>query len=156
MRIDDASFSCDTDRLQPRAERGRRRAAAGLRDVAPASLGGDARCTQAGGTRELQADLLFGRDVAGRGPITDAQRARFVADAVTPRFPDGLTTWDTRGQWRDRETGRIVREESFVIRIVAPDSPATLDSLAAIRRAYAERFHQQSVGLVLARVCASF
>ncbi|KGX00721.1 hypothetical protein Y601_3053 [Burkholderia pseudomallei MSHR640] len=108
------------------------------------------------GTRELQADLLFGRDVAGRGPITDAQRARFVADAVTPRFPDGLTTWDTRGQWRDRETGRIVREESFVIRIIAPDSPATLDSLAAIRRAYAERFHQQSVGLVLARVCASF
>lgn len=124
--------------------------------TSPQTASGDARCTQAGGTRELQADLLFGRDVAGRGPITDEQRARFVADAVTPRFPDGLTTWDTRGQWRDRETGRIVREESFVIRIIAPDSPATLDSLAAIRRAYAERFHQQSVGLVLARVCASF
>lgn len=82
--------------------------------TSPQPASGDARCTQAGGTRELQADLLFGRDVAGRGPITDAQRARFVADAVTPRFPDGLTTWDTRGQWRDRETGRIVREESFV------------------------------------------
>ncbi|WP_262054321.1 DUF3574 domain-containing protein, partial [Burkholderia thailandensis] len=66
------------------------------------------------------------------------------------------TTWDTRGQWLDRDTSRIVHEESFVIRIVAPDSPATLDGLAAIRRAYIERFRQQSVGLVLTRVCASF
>ncbi|EIP89037.1 hypothetical protein A33K_15138 [Burkholderia humptydooensis MSMB43] len=124
--------------------------------TSPQPASSDARCAQAGGTRELQADLLFGRDIAGRGPVTDAERARFVADAVTPRFPDGITTWDTRGQWRDRETGGVVHEKSFVIRIVAPDSPATLDSLAAIRRAYIERFHQQSVGLVLARVCASF
>ncbi|KVE42332.1 DUF3574 domain-containing protein [Burkholderia sp. BDU5] len=123
---------------------------------APPSAASDPLCAHAGGTRELQADLLFGRDVAGRGPVTGAERERFVADVVTPRFPDGLTTWDTHGQWRNRATGDIAREESFVIRIVAADSPATLDSLAAIRRAYVERFHQQSVGLVLARVCASF
>ncbi|AHI63525.1 DUF3574 domain-containing protein [Burkholderia thailandensis] len=124
--------------------------------TSPPPASSDARCARAGGTRELQADLLFGRDIAGRGPVTDTERARFVADVVTPRFPDGLTTWDTRGQWLDRDTSRIVHEESFVIRIVAPDSPATLDGLAAIRRAYIERFRQQSVGLVLTRVCASF
>ncbi|AOJ80567.1 MULTISPECIES: DUF3574 domain-containing protein [Burkholderia] len=124
--------------------------------TAPQPVASDARCTQAGGTRELQADLLFGRDIAGHGSVTDAQRERFVADVVTPRFPDGLTTWDTHGQWRDRATLGIVREASFVIRIIAADSPATLDSLAAIRRAYVEQFRQQSVGLVLTRVCASF
>ncbi|SMF98432.1 DUF3574 domain-containing protein [Burkholderia singularis] len=122
---------------------------------APAN-NGDALCAQAGGIRQLQADLLFGRDIAGHGSVTDAQRERFIADVVTPRFPDGLTTWDTRGQWRDRATNQVERESSFVIRIVAPDTRATLDSLAEIRRAYSEQFHQQSVGLLLTRLCASF
>ncbi|KVX50817.1 DUF3574 domain-containing protein [Burkholderia stagnalis] len=115
-----------------------------------------APCVQAGGSRQLQADLLFGRDIAGRGPVTDAERAAFLADVVTPRFPDGFTFWDTHGQWRDRTTGRITREDSFVIRIIAGDTRDTLERLTAIRRAYAERFRQESVGVTLAPVCASF
>ncbi|TCW80645.1 DUF3574 domain-containing protein [Burkholderia sp. SRS-46] len=113
-------------------------------------------CTQAGGSRQLQADLLFGRDIAGRSPVTDAERAAFLADVVTPRFPDGFTFWDTHGQWRDRTTGRITRENSFVIRIVAGDTRETIERLSAIRRAYAERFRQESVGVTLAPICASF
>jgi hypothetical protein len=115
-----------------------------------------AACTQAGGSRALQADLLFGRDVAGRGPVTDAERATFLAEVVTPRFPDGLTYWDTHGQWRDRASGDITREDSFVIRVVAPDTPATLTRLAEIRSTYIARFKQESVGLLLAPTCASF
>ncbi|KVN35530.1 hypothetical protein WJ63_36445 [Burkholderia pyrrocinia] len=115
-----------------------------------------ASCVQAGGSRQLQADLLFGRDIAGRGPVTDAERAAFLADVVTPRFPDGFTLWDTHGQWRDRATGRITRENSFVIRIVAGDTRDTRERLSAIRRAYAEQFRQESVGVTLAPVCASF
>ncbi|WP_232036121.1 DUF3574 domain-containing protein [Burkholderia stabilis] len=113
-------------------------------------------CTQQGESRMLQADLLFGRDIAGRGPVTDAERAAFLADTVTPRFPDGLTYWDTHGQWRDRTTGRITREDSFVIRIVADDTADTRARLAAIRQAYVTRFHQESVGLTLVPACASF
>ncbi|MDF3086265.1 DUF3574 domain-containing protein [Burkholderia sola] len=115
-----------------------------------------ASCTQPGENRMLQADLLFGRDVAGRGPVTDAERAAFLADTVTPRFPDGLTYWDTHGQWRDRSTGAITREDSFVIRIIADDTPDTRTRLAAIRQAYVERFHQQSVGMTVVAACASF
>lgn len=44
-----------------------------------------------------QAELMFGRDIAGRGSVTDAERSVFVAEIVTPRFPDGLTQWDTQG-----------------------------------------------------------
>ncbi|WP_244138770.1 MULTISPECIES: DUF3574 domain-containing protein [Burkholderia] len=106
--------------------------------------------------RMLQADLLFGRDIAGRGPVTDAERAAFLADVVTPRFPDGFTYWDTRGQWRDRATGRIIREASFVVRIVADDTANTHARLAEIRQAYRERFRQESVGITLVPACASF
>ncbi|RQP37127.1 DUF3574 domain-containing protein [Burkholderia ubonensis] len=119
----------------------------------PPSAGEPAFCAQAVGSRQLQADLLFGRDIAGRGPVTDAERAAFLSDVVTPRFPDGFTSWDTRGQWRDRATGRITREDSFVVRIVADD---TRERLSAIRRAYVERFKQDAVGVTLAPTCASF
>ncbi|WP_236654884.1 DUF3574 domain-containing protein [Burkholderia pyrrocinia] len=119
-------------------------------------VGAQPACTQPGASRMLQADLLFGRDIAGRGPVTDAERAAFFADTVTPRFPAGLTYWDTHGQWRDRATGGITRENSFVIRIIADDTPDTRARLAAVRHAYAERFHQESVGITLVPACASF
>jgi Protein of unknown function (DUF3574) len=113
-------------------------------------------CAQAGGSQALPAELLFGRDIAGRGPVSDAERAAFLADVVTPRFPDGLTYWDTHGQWRDRASGGITREDSFVIRVIAPDTAATHTRLAEIRRAYIVQFKQESVGLLLAPTCASF
>ncbi|WP_396328568.1 DUF3574 domain-containing protein [Burkholderia anthina] len=113
-------------------------------------------CAQPDAHRMLQADLLFGRDIAGRAPVTDAQRAAFLADVVTPRFPDGFTVWDTRGQWRDRATGRTLQEAGFVVRIVADDTDDTHARLAAIRHAYVERFRQQSVGITVVPACASF
>lgn len=113
-------------------------------------------CAQPGEHAALQADLLFGRDIAGRGPVTDAERAAFLADTVTPRFPDGLTVWDAHGQWRDRATGGITREDSFVIRIIADGTADTRARLAAIRQAYMQRFRQESVGMTLAPTCASF
>ncbi|MCA8094702.1 DUF3574 domain-containing protein [Burkholderia anthina] len=113
-------------------------------------------CTQSDAHRMLQADLLFGRDIAGRGPVTDEERTAFLADVVTPRFPDGFTYWNTRGQWRDRDTGRTIRETGFVVRIVADDTADTRARLQAIRHAYVERFRQQSVGITLVPACASF
>jgi predicted small secreted protein len=121
----------------------------------PDGAGGDL-CKQAGGSHQLQAELLFGRDINGRGPVTDAERASFMADVVTPRFPDGLTTWDTRGQWRDAASGKTIQEDSFVIRIVAAETPETLTRLGQIRSAYTSQFHQDAVGLLFSRTCASF
>ncbi|ABB08852.1 hypothetical protein Bcep18194_A5258 [Burkholderia lata] len=118
--------------------------------------GAPSACTQPGESAMLQADLLFGRDITGRGPVTDAERAAFLADTVTPRFPDGLTYWDTHGQWRDRASGGITREDSFVIRIIADDTSDTRARLAAIRQTYMQRFHQQSVGMTVVAACASF
>jgi hypothetical protein len=113
-------------------------------------------CQQVHGSTQLQAELLFGRDIQGRGQVTEAERSAFMAEVVTPRFPDGLTTWDTHGQWRDAATGQTIREDSFVIRIVASETPETLERLAQIRSAYTSRFHQDAVGLLVSRLCASF
>ncbi|AMO97077.1 hypothetical protein CFter6_4486 [Collimonas fungivorans] len=118
--------------------------------------GSGGTCQQVHGSAQLQAELLFGRDIQGRGQVSDAERNAFMAEIVTPRFPDGLTTWDTHGQWRDAATGKTIREDSFVIRIVAPETPETLERLAQIRSAYTGQFHQDAVGLLVSRLCASF
>ena len=45
-------------------------------------------------------DLMFGRNIGGRLGVTEARWSRFLADEITPRFPDGLTVVDASGQWR--------------------------------------------------------
>ncbi|WP_162240526.1 DUF3574 domain-containing protein [Bradyrhizobium viridifuturi] len=104
----------------------------------------------------MQAELMFGRQIAGRGRVSEAQWSDFLKREVTPRFPDGLTLLRASGQWRDPDTGRIAREQSFVVRIIAAETPETLARLKEIGSAYKQRFHQQSVGLTLSTTCASF
>jgi len=81
---------------------------------------------------------------------------RFLADTVTPRFPDGFTVYDARGQWTNPKTGRLVRERSKVVEIAAPDSPSLRSNVAAIARHYRLLFRQQSVGIVTSSSCAAF
>lgn len=108
------------------------------------------------GNPALDATLYFGRSIRGGGSVTDAQWQDFLAGSVTPRFPDGLTVLDGRGQWRQRDSGRIVGEPSTVVVIVTDDSPVTRERLDAIRREYRALFQQESVGLVTNPACASF
>src|ERR1700730_8477252 len=107
--------------------------------------GAGASCRRIDGNRVLQAELFFGRDIAGHDHVTDTQWSDFLRDVVTPRFPDGLSVLTALGQWRDKESGQITREPSFIVRILATDSGKTLASLAEIRTAYEQRFQQQSV-----------
>jgi len=52
---------------------------------------GGAFCQQVDGNRTLQVELMFGREIAGHGRVSDAQWSDFLRDEVTPRFPAGLT-----------------------------------------------------------------
>ena len=101
--------------------------------------------------------LYFGRSDASGAPgaVSDQDWERFLANAVTPRFPDGLTVTDGAGQWRN-ESGEILREQSKVLTILVwPDDTARqrLDEIAA---EYKSRFNQESVLLTSAQTCASF
>jgi hypothetical protein len=98
----------------------------------------------------LDIELLLGRGTAG-----DARWRAFLAREVTPRFPDGLTVYETIGQWRDPATKKITLEKSRVLRIIAPVDTAR-DKVDAVAEAYKKQFAQKSVGIVMRPTCVSF
>ena len=105
--------------------------------------------------RMVQAELFFGRDVAGRAMVSEEEWRRFLDEEVTPRFPDGFSVADTYGQYRN-SAGKITREQSKQLLIVTPRGGADQAKLAAIRDAYKRRFNQESVLLVESPICAAF
>jgi hypothetical protein len=110
-----------------------------------------------GGLKSQQvAELLFGRKVGDRIAVTEGKWVQFVDQEITPRFPDGLTVYNTQGQWRDQIRNVIVREPSKIVQIVLPGKDDDLDRLNAIAEAYKTRFKQQSVGVILRAACVSF
>src|SRR5580698_4729361 len=64
--------------------------------------------------RMLVAELFFGRDIRGRGPLSDAEWADFAAQIVTPNFPDGFTVTDGNGQWQNPATREITRQPTKI------------------------------------------
>lgn len=102
------------------------------------------------------AELLFGRAINGKHAVSDRDWAHFVARELTPRFPDGLTTTDALGQWRDPASGKIIREESKRVEVVLPGNTDDETRLAAVVDAYKRQFHQRSVGLIMRAACVSF
>jgi hypothetical protein len=101
-----------------------------------------------------EIDLFFGRSLAGAGEVSDAEWARFLADEVTPRFPDGLSVIDAAGQYR-APTGRLVHEDSKLLVVVVFDPPAVYgEKVQTIVEAYKRRFDQRSVFRVERSVCA--
>lgn len=104
----------------------------------------------------VSAELLFGRNIGDRLGVSDAAFADFLAREITPRFPDGLTVVDARGQWRDAERSRIVREPSKLVLLTFADDSARRENLSAIVESYKKRFRQQSVLMSLRASCVTF
>ncbi|HEX2554543.1 MAG TPA: DUF3574 domain-containing protein [Microvirga sp.] len=100
------------------------------------------------------AELVFGRNIGPRLGVGEAAWRAFLDAEVTPRFPDGFTVLDARGQWRDGAA--IVREPSKVLVVALTDEARDRASLAAIADAYKARFHQQSVLTMVRQACVSF
>jgi hypothetical protein len=115
-----------------------------------------ALCTALHAPPMIEAQMLFGLARPGDDLVPEAAWRGFVAQTITPLFPDGLTVVAAEGQWRDRRDGTIGREPSRLVMIVAPDRPDLRDRLGTIRDAYRRTFRQQSVGIVVTRGCAAF
>ena len=101
----------------------------------------------------LRVELYFGRSIDGGRPVSDREWAQFVSRELTPRFP-GLTMLDGRGAWR--RGVHEMREQTKIVVIVLPESPANRGQIAAAADAYKEAFQQSSVGIVTQPVCAAF
>lgn len=99
--------------------------------------------------------LYFGRAIPGGGMVSDEEWSVFVAEVVTPRFPDGMTIHAANGQWREA-SGNIVREPVMIIEILHPRGDAADRAIDEIIRAYREKFRQEAVLRVRGRARVSF
>jgi hypothetical protein len=107
-----------------------------------------------GETLTVVESLYFGTHKPG-GEVTAAEWQAFLADAVTPRFPDGLTVWAAAGQWRGTSEA-IEREPSYVVQIAHPESADAERKVRAIVAEYERRFQQEAVMRVRGAMCVSF
>ena len=107
-----------------------------------------------GGTAQVQDTLYFGMSKKD-GVVTDAEWQSFVDEAITPRFPDGLTVFDARGQWRGAD-GAIGRERSKALLIVHAPGPESTRKIDEIIAEYKKRFQQESVLFTRQPISARF
>ena len=108
-----------------------------------------------GSERYDEYRLFFGRNIEDVEGVSDEDWRVFLADTVTPRFPDGLSVFDAAGQWRDSEGG-IVRERSKMVLILAEPSSDAVRRLDEIADEYKQRFSQESVLRVVDSACVAF
>jgi len=111
----------------------------------------------AGAAPATVAEAYFGRSAPDRPEVSDADWNAFLAEVVTPAFPEGLTAYDGEGQWRG-EDGRILRERSKVLVLVLPgtDPAAARARLRPLEEAWKSRFRQESVLTLYRPACVAF
>jgi hypothetical protein len=96
----------------------------------------------------IQVDLFFGRDISGVGEVSEQQFQSFVDNIITPLFPDGLTVFDTNGQFQD-SNGAIIEEKSQVVSLILEDTETNETAINEIVNEYIEQFQQESVLIVV-------
>jgi hypothetical protein len=104
------------------------------------------------GLHAAAVDALYFGTARTQGAVTEAEWSDFLASDVTPRFPEGLTTWSAQGQWRGTD-GAIVHETSHVLLLVHPEEAPADAKVEALVAIYKARFDQQAVLRVKSRAC---
>ena len=103
----------------------------------------------------LVSDTLYFGTQKPHGTVGRGEWEAFLREEVTPRFPEGLTTWEAEGQWKGK-SGKIIREKSRVLLLVHPDGAGSDRAVREIIEAYKKRFQQESVLRVKGRAEVSF
>ncbi|MBN8791095.1 MAG: DUF3574 domain-containing protein [Stenotrophomonas nitritireducens] len=127
-------------------------AASPLADPPPtAALQGDA-ARPAEAIHWVRSELYFGvgeeKGDSSReqtDTISEAQWRAFLDREVTPRFPDGLTVFDAYGQWLFRDAAQPERLRTKVLVVLHEDTPQRRNDIEAIRLAWKQATHHQSV-----------
>lgn len=99
--------------------------------------------------------LFFGRSRGNVEVVSDAAWRAFLANEITPRFPDGLTVLDASGQWRGG-IGAIVRERTKLVIVLAKPGGGGVQLTNEISEAYKREFRQDSVLRAISAACVSF
>lgn len=93
-----------------------------------------------------RTELYFGRDKNDGTQVSDEEWSKFLDEIVTPKFPDGLTVLDGKGQYR-LENGTIVKENSKVLILLYTPKTRVVNNrkIEQIRNEYKKIFKQESV-----------
>ena len=108
------------------------------------------------GCGERVHDRLFFGLGTPDGIVSEDVWVRFLAEIVTPRFPNGLTVVDANGQWRALGEQHVTIEPSRVVEITHDDSPETNRHIREVVAIYKRQYRQHSVMLTRARIEACF
>ena len=108
-----------------------------------------------GTERWVEYQLFMGRGGPDDEIVDDAAWDAFLDQAVTPRFPDGLTAVDGRGQWRGSD-GAIKQERSKLLVILAPPGAGVRQMLDEISQEYKVQFSQEAVLQTVTETCVAF
>ncbi len=104
----------------------------------------------------LVGQLFLGRNIGAREGVSEAAFRAFLRREVASRFPNGFTTLDTRGAYRDPATGRTVEERGRMLVVAMGEPGRQLPLLREVAEAYRARFRQHAVGVVTWAGCAAF
>ena len=103
----------------------------------------------------LRTELYFGMSKPKGGEVSEGEWKRFLDSVITPRFPDGLSVFDTRGQWRGAD-GQIVQERTKMVMLIHPVREMINVAIEEIRSAYRLMFEQESVMRITSNVRVRF
>lgn len=93
-----------------------------------------------------RTELYMGMSIPGGGDVSVEDWEKFLAEVVTPKFPDGFTVLAGRGQYREA-SGKIAKEPSHVLVFLYARSQriSAGAKIENIRSEYKRRFSQESV-----------
>jgi hypothetical protein len=108
----------------------------------------------AGETYHQVAELTFGRNIGQALGVSEADFTRFLDEEVSPRFPEGLTVWDSQGRWLYK--GVLYKEPGKRLTLILPGASDDRRKLGEIAAAYETRFKQDAVLSMIHPTCVSF
>ena len=91
--------------------------------------------------------LFFGRnhDNTGTQIVSHIAWEEFVAQEITPRFPEGLSVLDVQGQFMN-QTGSLIKENTKMVLILIPLLPVggidPMKLIDEIMQAYSKKFQR--------------
>ncbi|WP_009630848.1 DUF3574 domain-containing protein [Synechocystis sp. PCC 7509] len=114
----------------------------------------NAQIPQAPGISEIRTNILvqdelyFGRNKPA-GEVSEQDFQLFLQNEVTPRFPDGLTVIDAKGQFLS--SSGIIKEKTKLLILIHANSQEDRQEIEEIIEEYKDRFDQESVLRVTSR-----
>jgi len=106
-----------------------------------------------GETRQDVVQMVFGRNIGQTVGVSEDDFTRFLDEAVTPRFPDGLTVQESQGRWLHNGVDYHEPGKVLTLILARPGDRAKVREVAA---AYEARFRQDAVLIIARPACVEF